>query len=130
MKFWAQASINLGADGASLYVAGDDAEDHDLTYVIGAEIGFKNVKFGAKFAHVESDSLYPLLIDDDYNSSLTKTDIEALIIYAKYNIYSNLELSAKYYDSETIDGVDGEGETLQVNLLYKFWLSRKINIIQ
>ena len=125
VDFWAHLGINAGADGGSIAGLGEDADENDTAFAVGVDVKAGKFKFGAQYVHIEADSLFPYQTDSDYFSGVGGTDgtnAEAFILYGKYYFYKNLELGLKFIDSEAIEdgGSTDEGETWQLDLVYKF----------
>ena len=120
LSIWAHGAMNIGADGPSIIVGGEDADEHNVAYVIGADVKIQNFKFGAHYVHIEADSLYPELVDSDYDTGLGDTDSEAIIVYGKYYIKKNLEIAIKFIQSEEIEAGSRDRETIQTDIVYKF----------
>ena len=130
-KVFGEYSVNIGADdgGASQVAgAGSEAEDENVAFVLGGEIGIDKWKFKYAYAHIEADSLFGPLTDSTFGTAVSGTgthsnsgNVKGHILGIGYKVTKNFSVSAKYIVNEQVEGDNNkEGELLQLNFLYKF----------
>ena len=113
--------VNMGADGSgSSQVSGEDPEDNDQGYVMGAELGISDFKVAYEFANLEADAMINDLTDSDTNAANgSGSNYEAHKLKLGYKVTKNFSVGATYIMAEEIEGTD-EGDLFQLDFKYKF----------
>ena len=122
LKVFGHAALNFGADGASL-VAGEQADDNDLAWTIGAQAGIAKFKLKYAYRHIEADSVIGSLTDSDFGSGVGasgNTNVEGHTVYIGYKLLNSVELGLNSMFYDRIEGPSRDAKYYQLDLKYKF----------
>ena len=95
-NFGADGEIGEGQQGGTL-VPGDE----DLGWIAGMNAGFSRVKLGYSYSVIEADSIYRRLIDQDFGTGLSNTDVKGHRVSAFYDITRNWDagITASFFEA-------------------------------
>jgi hypothetical protein len=132
LKAYGEVAMNFGADkdnGSMTQLSmmpppGYDAEDGDLAWIAGAEVGAFGLTLGYAYCYIEGDSIPWFAVDNDWATGLMAgTNVEGHRIGISYDVTKHCSVGATAILTQWIeDSVYSydDGEVYQFDVNYRF----------